>query len=113
LLVLEGWNSESGLNVTDCVANLACVPHGGHLPHVIEGCSITSATTDVDVLKYILCRCFVLWTDDAAMFMFQVIKLIFFLELNLGCHAEQMRRATLTNVLCFVKKEVFGSKVSA
>ncbi len=31
-------------------------------------------------------------------------KTSFFLELNLGWHAEQMRRAALTNVLCFVKE---------
>jgi hypothetical protein len=38
----EIWNSESGLNVTDCMTNLACIAHGGHLPQVIEGCSITA-----------------------------------------------------------------------
>ncbi len=39
-------NSESGLNVTDCVAEIACVVHGSRLPQVIEGCSMTAATTD-------------------------------------------------------------------
>jgi hypothetical protein len=51
-------------------------------------------------------------TDDVMIFIYQVIKLDFILKLNLGWHAEQMRRAALTNVLCFVKEEVLGSKVS-
>ena len=28
------------------MAEIACVAHGGRLPQVIEGCSITTATTD-------------------------------------------------------------------
>jgi hypothetical protein len=44
--VLELLNSESELNVTNCVAEIACVAHGGRLPQLIEGCSITAATTD-------------------------------------------------------------------
>ncbi len=46
MIVLESLNPESGLNVTDCVAEIACVAHGGRLPQAIEGCSITAATTD-------------------------------------------------------------------
>ncbi len=45
-VVLESLNPESGLNVTDCVAEITCVAHGGRLPQIIEGCSITTATTD-------------------------------------------------------------------
>ena len=36
------WPIESA-----CPGQLACVAHGGRLPQVIEGCSITAATTDV------------------------------------------------------------------
>jgi hypothetical protein len=35
------------------------------------------------------------------------VKNYFFLELNLGWHAKQLRTAALTSVLCFVKEEVF------
>jgi hypothetical protein len=45
-VVLELLNSESELNVTNCVAEIACVAHGGRLPQLIEGCSINAATTD-------------------------------------------------------------------
>ena len=44
--VLENLNSESGLNVKNCVAAVACVAHGGRLSPFIEGYSITAATTD-------------------------------------------------------------------
>ena len=44
--VLENLNSESGLNVKNCVAEVACVAHGDRPSQFIEGCSITAATTD-------------------------------------------------------------------
>ena len=47
---LETWNSESGLNVTDCVADRACVSRGGRLPLLIEGCSKFAATIGVYIM---------------------------------------------------------------